>query len=268
MRPGERLKQTRQRLGITTRRVERESRRIAEAEGNKSFYISNARLTKIENLESTPSIYKLYSLSVIYRAKFTDLLLLYGVDLDRISKHQFGIPLPKTHLVSISFYDPERAVKFPVRFHEGFDPKKTDLLSHMVELWGEVPVALLQHLDPQHHTYGYVGLEDYTLYPLVRPGTFVQIDEHQNTVKTSGWRSEFDRPIYFVGLGDDYACSWCDLIGESLTLVPHPASPCYVRKFHYPSEAKILGRVTALAMHIVSNPNGTRTRGTESSSTF
>jgi len=45
----------------------------------------------------------------------------------------------------------------------------------MVELWGEVPIALIQHLDIRHSQYGYVGLEDYTLYPLLRPGSFVQM---------------------------------------------------------------------------------------------
>lgn len=254
MRPGEQLKEIRNRLGITTREVQELSRKIADAEGNEEFYISNAWLTQIENKQSTPSIYKLYSLGTIYRTKFSDLLLLYGVDLEKISKHQLGMQLQKTHLATLEVYDKERYVSFPVRFDAGFRAEKTNLLSRMVEIWGEVPISLIQHLDIRHSKYGYIGLKDYTLYPLLRPGSFVQIDDRQNKVQISAWRTEFDRPIYFVELRDAYACSWCELQGNRLTLLPHPLSQCSIRQFESPTEAEIVGRVTAVAMRIVDYP--------------
>ena len=251
MRPGEHLKGIRIRLGITTREVERRSRKIAEAEGNQEFYISNAWLTQIENKESIPSIYKLYSLSITYRTKFTDLLMLFGVDLEKITKYQLGTTLEKTHLTTLEVYEGDRTVTFPVRFDRGFSPDKTNLLSRMVEIWGEVPISLIQHLDLRHSQYGYIGLRDYTLYPLLRPGSFVQIDDRVNRIQTLSWRTEYDRPIYFVELRDDYACSWCELQGNRLTLIPHPLSPCSTRQFLYSEEAEIVGRVTAVAMRIV-----------------
>ncbi len=251
MRSGEQLKEIRSRLGVTTREVEEHSRRIADAEGNMEFYISNAWLTQIENKESIPSIYKLFSLSIIYRAKLDDLLLLFGVDLEKISKYQLSTPLPQTHLTNLKVYDESRSVTFPVRFDRGFSPEKTNLLSRMVEIWGEVPIALIRHLDIRRGQYGYIGLQDYTLYPLLRPGSFVQIDSRLNKVQTFPWRTEFDRPIYFIELRDGYACSWCELQGNHLTLVPHPLSPCGVRQFTYSAEAEIVGQVTAVAMRIV-----------------
>ena len=158
MRAGEQLKDLRKRLQITTREVEEYTRRIGEAEGNEEFYISNPWLTQVENTESIPSIYKLYSLSVVYRTKFTDLLLLYGVDLDKIADHQLSLPLDRTHLTTVEVYDKNRAVSFPVRFDPGFRPEKTNLVSRMVEIWGEVPIALIQQLDLRSSLYGYVGL--------------------------------------------------------------------------------------------------------------
>ena len=91
VRPGEQLKERRSRLGITTRDVTEKSQRIAEAEGNDEFCISNAWLTQIENTDATPSIYKLYSISTIYHVKFTDLLLLFGVDLQKIGRDQIAM---------------------------------------------------------------------------------------------------------------------------------------------------------------------------------
>ena len=114
--PSEQLKEIRNRLGITTRDVAEFSHRIAQAEDNSEFHISNAWLTQIENSDSVPSIFKLYSLSSIYRIKFSDILLLYGVDLQHLTKHQLSAPLPKTHLTTLEVYDTDKTVSFPVRF--------------------------------------------------------------------------------------------------------------------------------------------------------
>src|SRR5213079_117887 len=119
--PNEQLKDLRSRLGITTRDVAEFSQRIAEAEGNPEFQTSNAWLTQIENSNSVPSIFKLYSLSAIYRLKFTDLLCLYGLDLQKLSLHQITSPLPQTHLTTLEVYDADRTVSFPVRFDRSFD---------------------------------------------------------------------------------------------------------------------------------------------------
>ena len=253
MEAGERLKEIRNRLGITTREVEEHSRRIAESEANDEFFISNSWLTQIENKENTPSIYKLLSLSVIYRTKFTDLLMLYGVDLEKIGKYQLSTLLEQTHLTDVSVYDGDRGVSFPVRFDPGFTLDRTGLLSRLVETWAEVPIGLIQHLNINRSLYGYVGLKDYSLYPILRPGSFVQIDDRQTKIQKPPWRTEFDRPIYFVELRDGYACSWCELHGKELFLVPHPLSGCSIRRFAYPNEVEIVGRITGVAMRIV-NP--------------
>jgi transcriptional regulator with XRE-family HTH domain len=249
----EQLKDLRNRLGITIRQVEDYSRTIAQEEENEEFFISNARLTQIENKQTIPSIYKLYSLSAIYRIKFTDLLMIFGIDLERISRHQSLLPLPETHLTHLAVYDEERSVSFPVRFDPGFNVGKTNLLSRMVEIWGEIPIALIQHLDLRKSLYGYVGLSDYSLYPILRPGSFVQVDDRQTKVHKPPWRSEFERPIYFIELRDGYACSWCELQGRNLILIPHPLSGRAIRQYSYPNEAEIVGRVTAVAMTLV-NP--------------
>jgi transcriptional regulator with XRE-family HTH domain len=103
--PHEQLKEIRDRLGITTRDVAESSHKIAEAEGNPEYQISNAWLTQVENSDSVPSIFKLYSLSSIYRMKFTDLLRIYGVDLQNLNRHQLSDPLPHTHLTNLEVYD-------------------------------------------------------------------------------------------------------------------------------------------------------------------
>jgi len=253
-RPGEYLKQLRNRLGITTREVEELSRKISVDSANEEFYISNAWLTQLENKSSIPSIYKLFTISVIYRMKFTELLAIFGVILSDTARLQASLPLDNTHLASIETSDRDKSVTFPVRFDRGFSIEKTSLISRMVEVWGEVPISVIQSLDVRHCQYGYIGMDDHSMYPLLRPGSFVQIDSQANRVHAAEWRTEFDRPIYFVELRDSYACSWAELKGSHLTLVPHPLSGSPVRQLVHPDEAEVLGQVTAVAMRLVATP--------------
>ena len=134
--------------------------------------------------------------------------------------------------------------------------EQTNLVSRMFEGWGEIPVALLQQIDLRNSVFGYIGLEDYTLYPWVRPGSLVQIDSRQKAIKTGVWQSEFERPIYFVELRDSCVCSWCDLDGNQLFLIPGPQSGQQIRRVRYPMDAEIVGRVTAIVMPLAERQGG------------
>jgi len=86
---------------------------------------------------------------------------------------------------------------------------------------------------------------------LHKPLAFVQIDPEQNKVIRGVWPSEHDRPVYFVELRDNrYACSWCELEGNYLLLVPSPKSPVHIRQFRYPQDADVVGRVVGFA-HLI-----------------
>ncbi len=252
VRAGERLKQLRLQLGLTTREVAEMSRKIAAAEGNEEFAVSHARLIQIENDESTPSIYKLFTLSAIYGRSFTGLVSFY-LELANLIQHSLKVDMAATHPVHLEAYDGNRPVTFPVRFDPGFQPGKTSLLSRMVEVWSEIPAALLESLSIRKMRYGLIGLEDFTMYPLLRPGSFVQIDDQQKPQIHIPYRSEHERPIWFLELRTGYICSWCELRRDSLVSIPHPLSPCRTREFAYPNEVEIVGRVTAVAARIVSS---------------
>jgi transcriptional regulator with XRE-family HTH domain len=196
---GAQLKAIRLDLGFKTRDVERLSREIADTKGNSEFYISHGWLTQIENSELTPSIYKLYSLSAIYRLKYAQLLDLYGISLDDLGKDQIRIAVPRTHLLDLEPPSVENKIEFPVSLSPGLSLGETNLLGKMVESWGQVPVELIRTLDLRRVTYGYIGSEDRTMYPLIRPGSFVEIDERLRKIDSTPSIVENDRPIYFFG---------------------------------------------------------------------
>lgn len=251
MKAAERLRELRARLGITTREVEEQSQRIAEAEGNQEFYISNAWLTKLENTDRVPSIQKLISLSVIYKVEFSELLLLFGIDLEHAGERRFDAPPQQTYLLTLGRNDPEQRITLPIQFVADTNFNATNLLSRIVEQWGEIPLGIIRQFDRRRDRYGFIGLQDFTMHPLLRAGSFVQIDPRIRKILSYRWRTEFDRPIYFLELRDRYACGWCEVRGNELTLLPHPLSPCAVSRFEFPAEAEIIGQVTGVAMRLV-----------------
>lgn len=250
VRSGSRLKDLRLRLGISLREVEQQSHKIASARGSQEFVVSNHWLTKLENGHRTPSIYTLFSLSAIYKVKFSEIISLFGLDLEWLGRYQLGSRSKQTHLVDVEKGDSDRPVPFPVHFDPGFRVEDTNLISRMVEVWGEIPVSFLEGMNVRRNLYGYIGLEDHTMEPLLRPGSFVLIDERFRKVQVGPWRTEWDRPVYFIELRDGYACSWCETAGDTLLLVPHPLSPSPHRRFDSRS-AEVIGQVVAVANRLV-----------------
>jgi transcriptional regulator with XRE-family HTH domain len=249
--PGERLRSLRKSVGLTIREVERRSLEIAESKGNPDYLISHSWLQTIERDGNAPSMFKMYSLSAIYDRGCAEIHSFFGVQFADLSKDRALFGWPATHVVGASEDTEEEKISFPVGARSEFLPESTSLLSRLVQVWGDVPVALLRQLDLRKSMYGYIGQKDFTLYPVVLPGSFVQIDPAQTKIKPGISRREMDRPIYFVELRESYACGWCELRDGQLSIVPHINSPQAIRRFAHPQEAEIIGRVTGVAMRIV-----------------
>lgn len=247
---GKLLRTERLRVQLSTRDVEGLSRRIADEKKSQDYYISHAWLTDAENGAFTPSIFKLYSLSVIYKKRFDEMLGFFGINLDDIGREQMWLALPRTYLIGSQPEISIPPVEIPPEIRAKIDLGKTDLVSRMFSQWGGVPVSLFGARDGGKSVYGYVGTKDFTLHPLIRPGSFVQIDANQTKVDRGGWHNEIDRPVYFVELRDSYACSWCESGEGRLLLIPYPHSTYQVREVRFPGDAGIVGRVTAVSMRI------------------
>jgi len=243
------LKDLRCALRLSTREVERLSQELAASKGSQEYYISHGWLAEVEKAVFAPSVYKLYSLSAIYRCSLDEILATFGIQIRDLGKEQMSVVPPQTHLVGSR---PETAatITVPLELRDQVVFEQTNLVSRMFERWGEIPVPILQQMDLRNSLYGYIGREDYTLHPLIRPGSFVQIDARQNKIGRGDWETEFDRPIYFVELRDRYVCSWCELAESHLLLVPYPKSREPVRQVRYPLDADVVGRVTAVVMRI------------------
>ena len=231
---GQTLKTLRNRRSITVREVEQASRRIADVKGDKKFCISNGWLAQLENGVSEPSICKLFSLSVIYRTNFLDLVRLYNVDVDDKEKYE---PVAEPYITQL--------LSHPTNTDEVISNFGESLETSLLPGWEEpdIPQPTNDRDQALNILHAHLGQADFTMYPMIRPGALLKIDPAQNKLVTNVWHNEYERPIYFIELRDAYACGWCELQGNQLLIIPHHLSLATVRRFIYPREAEIVGRV-------------------------
>ena len=243
------LRAERERLRLSSRDVERLSYELALQRSNKQYYVSRSWVTDIERGKFRPSALKLKTLSVIYKGNYDEYLALFDFPLADTAKRGGELLLPHTHLLE-STNPREKTILAPTELRENIELEKTHLVSRMFADWEEIPVRLLEQMDLRNSLYGYIGKEDYTMFPIIRPASFVQIDRRQSRITNASWCGDHDRPIYFFELRDRYVCSWCELDGSRLILIPSPQSRLPARHLRYPGDADILGRVTGVTQRL------------------
>lgn len=243
MLPGPRLRQVREHLGLTYRDVERCSYEIAAKRGRPEFILHISRLADIENRNAVPGLHKLYALSVIYHLNPLEIFRWYEVPADEFFVDGAMFPAPQTHLGA-----PPASLRVPLRFDPAFDPKRTAYLSRMVERWGNFEGTLFDG-NPQYR-YGYIGLTDRRMVPILRPGSIVMVDVGARLIEDHEWSTEYDRPLFFVEVREGYRCGWFHQDGARLMMQPHPLSRCLPEWWRVPDDAEVVGRVVAVVTRL------------------
>lgn len=238
------LRRARERMGMTFRDVEQASYQLAARAGRPEFIVRISRLADIENHGVVPSLHRLYALCTIYHLELNDVLGWFGLSPAAMYPEGAQFPGARTHLAAAPLQ-----VRIPVRMDPGFNPNRTDDLTRRVESWGYLEPFLAQ--GKEKYWLGYIGLEDRTMGPMVRPGSLVLVDPARQEVCNSGWNNEFERPIYFLDTRSGYACGWCQRDSENLILQPHPLSDSPARVFRSPAQAEVIGQVVGLGMLLV-----------------
>lgn len=85
------------------------------------------------------------------------------------------------------------------------------------------------------------------MYPILRPGSLLLLEEVRK-IAIGGWKTEWERPIYFLMARDSYLVGWCSVDKDRLVVLPHHSSNLPPRVFLYPGEVDVLGVVKGVAM--------------------
>jgi transcriptional regulator with XRE-family HTH domain len=243
---GHLLRRLREFLGLTVRDVQERSKKLADKHNQARYFIDKARLSDIESKGILPNVYKLYSLAAIYHRSISELLAFYGVDSDHLSCDIAESPLPRTHLGARL----QNPVRMPTAVESTFTISQTTDFGRLITTWGTVPLAFLTKYEHSDALFGYIGTDDWTMFPLIPAGSFVEVDVSKRRVAPGPWRSEYSRPIYFVETRERMLCGWCEVDGNALLVVPHPLSPERIRTFRKDVDAEVVGTVVAVATRL------------------
>jgi len=237
--PGLRLRQTREALGLTYRDVEKASYQIAVNRGRPDFILHISRLADIENRGVVPSLHKLYSLATILHLDPLEISSWYEVPFRQTFHDGAFFPPPRTSL-SCSPLPSVRSHPF----EHSDRSENTELLERQPAM--VVPMLQVESTVNGKHRYGYIGLSDRRMMPLLRPGSTVLIDTTLRRIEDTEWSNEYDRPMYFVEIRNGYRCGWFQKEKSRLIMQPHTLSRCAPEVWRTPDEAEVLGQVVGV----------------------
>jgi transcriptional regulator with XRE-family HTH domain len=241
--PGLRLRQTREALGLTYRDVEKASYQIAVHRGRQDFILHISRLADIENRGVVPSLHKLYSLAAILHLAPEEISSWYGAPLGETFQDGASFPPARTYLC-----DAPTPVALTRDMESAGGSQHTDLLPKRPD--NVVPMPPPGGCPPGRHRYGYVGLSDRRMMPLLRPGSTVLIDTSLRRIEDVEWSSEYDRPMYFVEIRGGYRCGWFQKDKSRLIMQPHTLSRCAPEAWSTPDEAEVVGQVVGVVSYL------------------
>ena len=121
----------------------------------------------------------------------------------------------------------------------------TSATRHLLGAWSDIPLLLMLDVDWDRGPLVLVGLSDRMMWPLIPPGSLLQLDPKVRTVENGAW-SEFERPIYLIEVKGRFYCCHAQRRGDTLRLISHAESlspPAISVPF---KEAKVRGQLTPI----------------------
>jgi transcriptional regulator with XRE-family HTH domain len=241
--PGLRLRRIREAQGLTYRDVEKASYGIAVKRGRPDFILHISRLADIENRNVVPSLHKLYSLAAILHLDPLEISSWYEAPFQQALHDGASFPPPRTHLGETLL-----PTVPPDVFSQRLEMQDTELLHSQpcpAASWPRIPDSA-----DGRFKYGYVGLSDRRMVPLLRPGSTVLIDTTLRRIEDAEWSSEYDRPMYFVEIREGYRCGWFQKDKSRLIMHPHALSRCMPEAWRTPEEAEVVGQVVGMVTYL------------------
>ena len=241
--PGLRLRRVREAQGLTYRDVEKASYAIAVKRGRPDFVLHISRLADIENRNVVPTLHKLYSIATILHLDPMEISGWYEAPFDKTLMDGASFPPPRTHIG-----EPLPSDAASGWFGRHFGLQTTELLQSRPP--EPVPLPRIPDATEGRFKYGYVGLSDRRMMPLLRPGSTVLIDTSLRRIENDDWSNEYDRPLYFVEIREGYRCGWFQKDKSRLIMQPHVLSRCAPEAWQTPEEAEVVGRVVGVATYL------------------
>lgn len=127
-------------------------------------------------------------------------------------------------------------------------------MHRLLKIWTEVPLLLMLDVDWNRGPLVLMGQSDRMMWPLLPPGSLLQLDTSERTVAEGRW-DEFERPVYLVEYKGRFHCCHAQRRGDTLRLISHLESPERPSISVPYKEAKVRGRLTPIFRPLATRGN-------------
>jgi hypothetical protein len=111
--------------------------------------------------------------------------------------------------------------------------------------WTDVPLLMMLDVDWERGPLVLVGLEDLMMWPLLPPGSLLQLNQKRRKITEGRW-SEFERPVYLIEYAGKFYCCYAQRKGENLLLISHDESPIRPITAVPSKNARVRGELTPI----------------------
>src|ERR1044072_7293906 len=118
-------------------------------------------------------------------------------------------------------------------------------MRRLLSAWGDIPLLLMLDVDWDRGPLVLIGLSDRMMWPLLPPGSLLQLDAKVRTIAGGSW-SGVEGRSYLIEYRGRFFCSQAQRRGETLRLISHAESqspPAISIPF---KEARVRGQVTPI----------------------
>ncbi|HET8922540.1 MAG TPA: hypothetical protein VFN26_06040 [Candidatus Acidoferrum sp.] len=243
MNRAEQVRQILSTRGLTLYRVSRQS---AEIFGRSSrFYVPHNFYYDVADPSLIPTIHQMLALSHITNYRLHDWLVVFGFDLDHISRLQLLIPRQRTTLLDSSVYDVHAWIPWFVdRPNTGHVPPMAPVGQFLASATPRRAAELLA-LNKRRFLYAKVGEGDVLAFPHLAPGSIVRIDERRSGELLSEGRNNSGPRLFLVEHGSGFTCSQLLVLEKDIIMLHSPERPCAQLELRLGKEGRILGVVDA-----------------------
>jgi hypothetical protein len=239
------VRRGRRRAGLSLREASARSARIGEALGDDRYFCTRGTLAAYETRDmSHRQIHTLFSLCVLYRLGFWDLLRACGLKTDGLGRE----PIPG-HL----FHDRKQVTQENPADYE-IDMREEGFLSRLVLAFEEIPLFLRAALGPLTGLRNvslrdiiWLGGQRVSFHPYLHGAVLAAIRRQSKNPVFAGGKPLWEQPLYLLLLRDgSYQCVGCSL--EKDALIAHPFANGFERPVRLRNrvDAEVAGKVVAL----------------------
>jgi hypothetical protein len=126
-------------------------------------------------------------------------------------------------------------------------------LHHLLTIWSETPMLLMLDIDWRRGPLVWVGKADRFMWPLIPPGSLLQLDQEERTVDAED--GEFERPVYLIEYRGRFHCCHAQRRGEKLLMISHHESGERPSIAVPSKEARVRGRLTTIFRPLATRGN-------------